>query len=123
MPNDSRNIDIEISRADPVCGKDVPSQEALIKELFYIYEHKEYIFCSGCLKKIQKAPQQYVSEEIPHEVVDTCEVCHKKIYKGEDFSTVMMNGMVHKFCRPVCAVVFEILNEVIKLPVPELQKH
>ncbi|MCB9756993.1 MAG: YHS domain-containing protein [Candidatus Omnitrophica bacterium] len=113
MSLDCRDTDVQILRIDPVCGKDISVQEALTKDLFYVYEQKEHVFCSvGCLKKFIKEPRHYALEEVAGEIY-ICKGCRKKIHKNDNFETTMaMNGVVHKFCRPTCAAVFHIMNEV-----------
>jgi len=83
MLNDTEKLDIEITRADPVCGMDVSLEKALAKHLFHIYGHKEYIFCSsGCLEDFKKNPRRYISEKIYGEMSGVCELCGKEMRGG-----------------------------------------
>ncbi|HLF17634.1 MAG TPA: YHS domain-containing protein [Candidatus Omnitrophota bacterium] len=108
MANSSNNeMDIVVLRPDPVCGKEVSFEKAHKKGLYYVYGHKDYVFCSSrCLKAFQLNPQNYAKEEVSDEMVGICEVCGKKMHKGEDISNELIEGSVHKFCCPVCASVY-----------------
>ena len=101
---------VEFITKDPVCGRDVSIEKAQSSQLNCVFGHKSYFFCSlKCFGIFRENPLEYSEGTISDDrvkILGICELCGKKMHKGEGIISFSTEGKVHLFCCPTCASVY-----------------